>query len=191
MTRGTDELALDVRTGLPEPLRVLLEPYPRRGWESHPHFTALTRFWLDRHLLFRRVQTMLVSETEEFLDAGREPQGYGGGLARLAGMFLNELHGHHMIEDMHYFPLLKGLDARIAAGFDLLDADHHALDGEIRGLAEDTNAVLAALRGGQPALAAGALHGRLLRFGRLLDRHLTDEEELVVPVILDHPEAGL
>lgn len=28
------------------------------------------------------------------------------------------------------------------------------------------------------------------RFQRLLDRHLTDEEELVVPVILEHGELG-
>jgi iron-sulfur cluster repair protein YtfE (RIC family) len=185
-----DDLALDVRSGLPDALRVLAERYPRPGWEAHPHFSELTRFWLDRHLMFRRLQRMLVTETEGYLDRGREPRGYGGGLARLAGMFLNELHGHHIVEDVHYFPLLKGLESRLETGFDLLDADHQALDGAIRGLAEATNALLPALRDGQP-VSAGSLHGRLLGFGRLLDRHLTDEEELVVPVILDHPEAGL
>jgi Hemerythrin HHE cation binding domain len=193
MTQGTpDELGLKARTGLPEPLRVLVERYPRGGWEAHPNFTSLTRFWLDRHLMFRDLQLRLVDETERYLDADRDPMGYGGGLSRLAGLFLGELHGHHTVEDLHYFPRLQRLDARLGPGFGLLDADHHALDAAIRGLAQDTNAVLAALRDGRVASApAGTLHAGLLRFGRLLDRHLTDEEELVVPVILDHPEAGL
>jgi iron-sulfur cluster repair protein YtfE (RIC family) len=185
-----DDLALDVRERLPDPLRVLVAAYPRSGWESHPHFTALTRFWLDRHLSFRRMQGLLIAETEGFLDGGREPRAYARGLQRLAGTFLNELHGHHMIEDHQNFPLLKRLDGRLAAGFDLLDADHHALDAGIHALAEDTNAVLRAVQDGAPADApAGALHGRLAGFARLIDRHLVDEEELVVPVILDNPGA--
>ena len=66
------------------------------------------------------------------------------------------------------------------------------MDGAIHELAQAANAVLLAVREGTPAeAAAGALLGRLGAFERLLDRHLTDEEELVVPVILDHPEAGL
>ena len=32
------------------------------------------------------------------------------------------------------------------------------------------------------------LRQRLAGFGRMIDRHLIDEEELVVPVILDNPE---
>ena len=97
-----------------------------------------------------------------------------------------------MIEDQHYFPRLKRLDARLGAGFDLLDADHQALDSEIHALAEAVGRVLAAVRHGRTADgAAGAVETRLGQFGRLIDRHLTDEEELVVPVILDHPEARL
>lgn len=185
--------ALAAREGLPEPLRVLVEQYPRAGWEGHPHFTELTRFWLEMHLGFRRLQGLLVAETEGFLDRARDPRAYARGLVRVAGPYLNGLHGHHNIEDQHYFPMLKALDSRIAWGFDLLDADHQALDGAIHGLAEATSAVVAAVRDATPAAetAAALLGARLAAFGRLIDRHLTDEEELVVPVILDHPEAGL
>jgi iron-sulfur cluster repair protein YtfE (RIC family) len=188
----SDELALARRTGLPDALRLLVERYPRPGWETHPNFTALTRFWLDRHLGFRRMQGLLVTETRGFLDRDRDAQAYARGLARLAGMFLNELHGHHMIEDQQYFPLLQALDPRIAAGFDVLDADHQALDGAIQALALSTNQVLGTISERRPAdVAAADLDAELARFGQLLDRHLVDEEELVVPVILDHPEAGL
>jgi iron-sulfur cluster repair protein YtfE (RIC family) len=144
------------------------------------------------HLGFRRMQTVLLTETRGFIDRGRDPVAFARSLGGVAGQFLNGLHGHHHIEDDYYFPILKGLDARIASGFDLLDADHQAMDGAIHELAEAANAVLLAVKERAPAeAAAGALLGRLAAFERLLDRHLTDEEELVVPVILDHPEAGL
>ena len=84
----------------------------------------------------------------------REPQAYARGLVRVASQYLNGLHGHHNIEDHHYFPMLKALDARIASGFDLLDADHQAMDGAIHELAEATNAVLLAVREAAPAEAA-------------------------------------
>jgi hypothetical protein len=183
---------LKTRERLPDALRALVEKYPREGWEGHPHFSELTRFWLDIHLGFRRMQGLLVAETEGFLDRAREPEAYARGLWRMAGQYLNGLHGHHNIEDHHYFPLLKALDARVGWGFDLLDADRQALDGAIHELAEATNAVLAAVRDAAPAEAAAeVLRLRLAGFGRMIDRHLVDEEELVVPVILDNPSADL
>ncbi len=150
----TDELALAVRSGLPDPLRLLVERYPRIGWEAHPNFTMLTRFWLDRHLGFRRMQAMLVEDTRDFLDRGEEPRVYAGRLYRVAARLIDELHGHHSIEDHHYFPLLQTLDPGIAWGFDLLERDHEALDGLIHGLAEGTNGVLAAVHAGAPAETA-------------------------------------
>lgn len=187
-----DDLTLGTRSGLPEPLRVLIERYPRLEWEGHPHFTELTRFWLQMHLGFRRMQGMLVAETQGFLDRERDPKAYASGLYRIASRYLDDLHGHHNIEDHHYFPIMKGLDPRIARGFDLLDSDHQEMDRVMHALAETTNAVLLAVREGAPAeTAAGVLAGHLAGFGRMIDRHLADEEDLVVPVILDHPEAGL
>jgi hypothetical protein len=54
-------------------------------------------------------------------------------------------------------------------------------------LADDTNAMLRAIMSGQAALTeAGVLRDRLAGFATFLDRHLTDEEDLVVPVILHH-----
>lgn len=185
------ELALDRRTGLPDALRVLLAEYPRAGWAGHPNFTALTGYWLERHLGFRRMQAMLLEETRAFIGAEREPAAYAGGLVRVAGRFLNELHGHHAIEDHHYFPMLQRLDPRLERGFALLDADHHAIDPLLHAIAGQANALLGAIREGSPtADAAGRLEAEFARFAALLDRHLTDEEEIVVPVILANPGSG-
>lgn len=180
---------LERRPGLPDALRLLLRDYPRDIWESHRNFDALTRFWLDRHLMFRDLLGRVTAEAEAFLDRRSDGRVFAARSSRMTGLLLNELHGHHQIEDMQYFPVLAGLERRLAAGFDLLDADHHALDAHLHALAADTNAALRAVMDASedPArVAAGTLHARLGRFSGFLDRHLIDEEELVIPVILHH-----
>ncbi len=187
-----DEIkALERREGLPDALRVLVEELPRGTWEAHPNFSPLTRFWLQRHLMFRELLERLEAGTRAFLDGGVETARYGRETARMAQFLLGELHGHHSIEDHHYFPVLQGLDARLEKGFVLLDADHHALDGHMNDLARDTNAMLEGLSGPDPKAGAGRLGTGLSEFGGFIDRHLTDEEDLVVPVILTYaPEIG-
>ena len=183
-------LSLEVRGGLPEPLRVLLEEYPREAWEADPGFSQLIRFWLDRHVMFRSLLQRLQSDAESALDGKTSPDHYARALARFGGIFVNELHGHHTIEDRHYFPTLATKDARIESGFGLLDADHHALDGHLHAFAERANAVLSAPPHARHD-ATGRFRDGLAGFAPLLDRHLVDEEELVVPVLLKYGETGL
>lgn len=178
--------ALENRSGLPDALRVLADALPREGWESHPNFSALTRFWLDRHLMFRDVLGRLQAGTQGRIGGAIDPRRHVQETSHYAGFLLNQLHGHHQIEDMHYFPQLQGLDGRLERGFALLDADHHALDGHIRTLAETTNAYLRGPEGKVGVEAANRLHDALARFDVFLDRHLEDEEDLVVPVILTY-----
>ena len=181
-----NDLDLGRRDGLPDALRVLVAELPRGTWEAHPNFSPLTRFWLDRHIMFRDTLERLRGGARGYLDGKISPERYGRETARMAQFFLQELHGHHSIEDHHYFPVLQGLDGRLERGFGLLDADHHALDGHLNGLADGTNAMLRGLGGDDPRRAAGALEERLGAFHGFLDRHLTDEEDLVVPVILTY-----
>ena len=190
----TPELALAARAGLPDPLRVLIKEFPRDAWQDHPQYSQLIAFWLDRHLMFRRLLTHLNDDLEGIIDARSDPETYKRGLARYAGMLINQLHGHHQIEDTQYFPVMARLDMRVSHGFDLLDSDHHAMDGLLAGLAGAANGVLqidapdtAGFRN-----ALGGLQDVLGGFGSLLNRHLIDEEELVVPVLLKYapPQFG-
>jgi hemerythrin-like domain-containing protein len=182
---------LEHRAGLPEPLRLLLDTHPRESWKAHPDFHGLVSFWLERHMMFRQLMEHMGRETEAFLDGSREVQGFAQGVARYGGLFVNQLHGHHQIEDHHYFPLLRQKDARIERGFDLLDADHHALDGILNRFVEQANGAIQGAGGPDPKAGAGALRDGLAELERLIGRHLEDEEDLIVPVILIHGADGL
>ena len=185
-------LELETRAGLPEALGVLLQDYPREAWDADPGFSQLIRFWLERHLMFRRLIEVLNAEAEQVLDATMEPRVFAAHLARYGHLLTGELHAHHSIEDAHYFPRLKVLDERVGWGFDILDRDHHAIDGHLAGFVEDANAVLRAISEGTKHRDALARHrGGVVRLGGFLDRHLTDEEELVVPVLLKYAPSGL
>ena len=191
MSGAADPLALDVRTRLPDALRVLVEEHPRDDWDADPGFNALIRFWLDRHMMFRRIVERLGAETEAALDGG-DPARFGQALSRLGSTLVGELQMHHRIEDVHYFPVLAGKDARVSRGFEILDRDHHLLDARLEGFVTGANGVLGRLRDSDdPRTDVAGFRPALTDLSRLLDRHLEDEEELVVPVILKHGTAGL
>jgi iron-sulfur cluster repair protein YtfE (RIC family) len=184
--------SLDLRAGLPDALRVLLAEYPREGWQSDPHFQGLVSFWLDRHQMFRRLMETMQTETRTLIDRKSDPRQFAGRLSRLGGMFVQELHGHHQIEDHHYFPVLAKKEPRISRGFEILDTDHHALDTHLETFVKGANAVLSRLDD-RAALqtAAGRFDADLSRLEGFLNRHLLDEEDLIVPIILKHGERGL
>ena len=188
-----DNLALADRAQLPEALRVLLAEYPRDGWVDDPGFDDLIKFWLDRHLMFRRLMTEMREGTEALLDRKMSPDRYAAMVSRYGGMFVNGLHEHHTIEDTYYFPKLVSKDARIEKGFGILDKDHHDIDAFLADFVARANEVIG-LSDNRNKLqtSAGVFQTELSKLERLLDRHLIDEEELIVPVLLRYgsPDLG-
>lgn len=179
-----DTFDLKERAGLPEGLTALLEAFPRETWNAHPNFSGLVAFWLDRHVLFRKLCHSLSADVEATMDGAMPRAKMAQRLSRHGSMLLQNLHGHHQIEDQHYFPLLSAREAALDHGFRILDRDHHAMDGLIDRFATRAKGVL----GGAEL---GPFHTELAEFQRLLLRHLEDEEDLIVPVILKHGPDGL
>jgi iron-sulfur cluster repair protein YtfE (RIC family) len=106
---------------------------------------------------------------------------------------LSQLNVHHQIEDQHYFPIFRAAEERLARGFDVLEADHHAIHADMAATAQTANALLQALAAKADALRRcgddyAAASGTLLKG---LMRHLDDEEDLIVPLILDRGEEAL
>ena len=188
-----EALALARRSGWPEDLRVLIARFPREQWQGHANLGAMARFWLSRHDMFRELATMIQAIEAQFragaLSAAEFPRQF---VPRLQ-FLLSQLGVHHQIEDLHYFPIFRAADERLARGFDVLEGDHHAIHADMDRTAETANALLRALQGDADALRRcgddyAAASGALLKG---LIRHLDDEEDLIVPLILDRGEAAL
>ncbi|MFZ7091530.1 hemerythrin domain-containing protein [Primorskyibacter sp. 2E233] len=180
-----DTLDLKSRKGLPDALRALLEDFPRDEWQQNANFAGLVEFWLDRHMMFRRLCDMLGTDAEAAVDGRLAPDQLNPRIARFGGMLVQQLHGHHQIEDMHYFPVLSRRESALARGFEILDKDHHAMDGLLDSFTRSANGVL------QGQTEAGVFREEILSFENMLLRHLEDEEDLIVPVILKHGPDGL
>mgnify|MGYP005839052571 CR=1 FL=1 len=114
--------------------------------------------------------------------------GFAGWLVPRLRTYLAELDGHHRIEDAHDFSAFRTAEPRLVAGFDLLEQDHHALEAALGTVALSGRAFLQRLGPGRP-VPIRALDAHLDAVGRLsrsLDRHLDDEEDLVMPLLLAH-----
>lgn len=179
------DTALQTRMRFPDELRQLLQDYPRGTWETHQNFDGLVAFWLDRHMMFRKLTETIRTDAEAAVDKGLAVAAHQARLSRFGSMLVQNLHGHHQIEDHHYFPKLIGLESRLKRGFDILDKDHHAMDGLLEQFTKAANSLI----GGQ--LEPGKFLEEFDGFGRMLNRHLEDEEDLIVPVILRHGPADL
>ena len=182
-----------VRTqALPDAMRLLLDAYPRDSWGAHPGFRDKTRQWLGAHRMFRHLAACSRQDAEAYLDGHLDADDYAARLSRDGGRLVGTLHGHHRWEDRSYFPELSAADPRFDAGLAVLEQDHAALDTVLDGFTRTANRAIKLLQldAAQARDEIGQLHGTAQTIEALLARHLTDEEELAVPIILHHRLRG-
>lgn len=186
-------LALDRRAGWPAEFLERRRRHPRESWETAPTLGELGRFWLARHALFRELTGAFTHAAGELREDRIEVPAFLAWFRPRLGFLLQELQHHHLIEDHHFFPVFRRADPRLARGFEVLEADHHTLDAALAGLAEASHALIRAVQapGTGHAAATDGLATVLPGFLRLLERHLEDEEDLILPLLIDRGEAGL
>jgi hypothetical protein len=172
---------------------VLIARYPREQLGAHANLGEMARFWLSRHAMFRELAVMIEAIEAQFRAGTLAPDEFPKLFVPRLQFLLSQLNIHHQIEDLHYFPIFRAADARLARGFDILEGDHHHIHADMARTAETANALLQALHadgdrvrrcGDDYADASGALLKGLVR-------HLDDEEDLIVPLILDRGEDAL
>jgi hypothetical protein len=193
MTSLPAALALDSRSGWPADLRILADQHPRERWQSHANLGAMARFWLERHDMFREIGAALTDATTAFREGTATAETFRTFFPPRLQFFLQQLNAHHQVEDLHYFPVFQAAEKRLARGFEVLEGDHHLIHGEIAATVEAANAFLrTAVNDVDAQRAAGDAYahtsGTLIR---LLTNHLRDEEDLIIPLILDRGEAAL
>jgi hemerythrin-like domain-containing protein len=188
-----DALALARRSGWPEDLRVLVARYPREQWNAHPNLGEMARFWLSRHAMFRELSGAIEQIAALFRAGKLPPEEFARQFVPRLQFMHGQLNVHHQIEDLHYFPIFRAADERLASGFDVLEGDHHHIHADMARTAEAATALLRSLQGGGDTMrrcsdnyadASGV-------FLKGLVRHLDDEEDLIVPLILDRSEEAL
>jgi len=184
---------IEIRTeDMPREMQSLLQDYPRDSWDAHPGFREKTRNWLRAHQMFRQLGQITRVETERFLDKSRSGDEYARRLSHYGGMLVGNLHGHHGWEDHSFFPELSAADPRFDAGLEILEKDHQELDVVLDNFTKTANRAikLVQLDEKQAHTEAGKLHVVTETIEAFLARHLCDEEELAVPIILHHRLRG-
>lgn len=183
----------DIRTTpMPESMRVLLNEYPRDSWDAHPGFKEKTKNWLGAHVMFRRLGELVTRETELFLEKSRETNDYAARLSYYGDALVRNLHGHHHFEDHSYFPELSAADSRFDRGLEILETDHEALDKVLHEFTDVANRTLKLLQLDEKSARdeVAKVHETSRAIEAFLARHLSDEEELAVPIILHHRLRG-
>lgn len=187
------DTALESRSGLPDDLKILIDKYPRETWQGHDNLGQMAQFWLQRHAMFRDMGGTLLGAVNDWREQRLEATQFAQFFVPRLNWFLGELEGHHHIEDAHYFPVFRRAEQRLGRGFDILDNDHHIIHDALAMNAEAANGFIKSLADGGDALkrAGEAYATENDRLVAMLMRHLDDEEDLIIPVILDRGEASL
>lgn len=177
---------------LPEDMRLLLRDYPRDAWPDHPNFAASIQNWMGAHVMFGQLAELIRLNTEGYLDKQIDPDDHARRLSHYGNLLVRNLHGHHHWEDHKFFPELSAADNRFDHGLDTLEADHLVLDDLLDRFTRQANRVvkLTQLDEAQAREEAQSVHDLSGVLEGFLSRHLTDEEDLVVPILLHHKLRG-
>ena len=184
-------LTVGARNGLPDELLELLRKYPRDQWANDARLHGLAEGWLQRHNLFRELSVLTGGMTTDLREGRTSPTTFLPLFQRRMGLLLGELDRHHRVEDEYYFPTFAAAAPKLQNGFDILDNDHGVIHGAIHSLGNVSRELIAALSGevsgrdDNALRVAERLAGEIESFDGTLLRHLEDEEDLIIPLILE------
>ena len=150
---------------------------PRSEWEQHPHFATQTLL-LGSHRGFREISRMLI-------EAARN----GEDVYRIEGSFhywQSGMRGHEGYEEGKLFPYLS---KKYSVSMDHLEEGHeqlHALKAEVFASFKRLAGYRDTPKGdAEEAAARTAVVEALQAYDALLNEHLAEEEEWVIPMLLE------
>jgi hypothetical protein len=185
VTTNDEETDLRRRRGLPPVLRATLLKPERAAWEAAPRSIPADH-WLGIHRSLRQESAALIEVLRWLADdrgsSGDPPYDAALRQARaVGGQLLGHTEAHHNIEDVHYFPRFVQVFPQLGRAIALLDSDHHVIEATLETLGHG----IGLLRRPLPDRdAVGRLLDAAGDFAAILGRHLADEEDIVVPVLM-------
>ena len=140
-----------------------------------------TSGWLKVHTNIRKRQRILVQISEAYISGEFDWSEYRSQILKRINMHVLKLHQHHGVEDEGFFPEFVSMYPKLAPAFEILGHDHEYLN-ELLDKLQIQNDMLARSEIEDKALAE-ELHDTLVAVTDLLSQHLTDEEDLVIPIL--------
>jgi len=140
-----------------------------------------TSGWLKVHTNIRKRQRILVQISEAYISGEFDWSEYRSQILKRINMHVLKLHQHHEVEDDGFFPEFVSMYPKLAPAFEILGHDHEYLN-ELLDKLQIQNDQLARSEIEDKALAE-ELHDTLVKVTDLLQQHLTDEEDLVIPIL--------
>ena len=158
----------------------LYNKLPPEQWFA-ADYAYKTSGWLKVHTNIRKRQRILTQISEAYIDGEFDWAEYRSQILKRINMHILKLHQHHGIEDDGFFPEFIRMYPQLAPAFEILGHDHEYLNALLDKL-QIQNDELAKSEGEDKALAE-QLHDTLVKVTDLLQQHLTDEEDLVIPIL--------
>jgi hemerythrin-like domain-containing protein len=185
--------SLNDREGLPQDLLQLCVKYPRESWNIHPNLGERAKFWLSRHEMFREVIMMLEKSCQKLSGDLISVEEFSQWFIPRLSFLLNHLDLHHEVEEFHLFPIFAAAEPKLMYGFSILESDHQSihlsadsLKTELKTLFEFKNKPRDEVR-----RTGENSTNKFMTLSKGLMSHLYDEEDLIVPIVLDHSEEKL
>ena len=158
----------------------LYNKLPPEQWFA-ADYAYKTSGWLKVHTNIRKRQRILTQISEAYIDGEFDWAEYRSQILKRINMHILKLHQHHGVEDDGFFPEFIRMYPQLAPAFEILGHDHEYLNALLDKL-QIQNDALAKSEGEDKALAE-QLHETLVKVTDLLQQHLTDEEDLVIPIL--------
>lgn len=172
------------RPGLTEELRKLLFDTPKEEWGSHSNYWRGADMWQSIHRSLLHESGLFVSGLEQLSDMPKGDMQSAlllNNVRQLGGHLIGHAHVHHHVEDDHYFPRFKEVFPQLGRPIDLLDCDHRVLEETLDAVENHVRALQAETADKDRIGAALVDAGKL---DHILNRHLADEEDIVIPALL-------
>lgn len=158
----------------------LYEKLPASQWYDS-EYAYKTSGWLKVHTGIRKRQRILKQLSTEYHMGALNWANYRTQVLPRISQHVFKLHQHHSVEDRGYFPNFVSMYPQLKAGFEILERDHVRLDALLDEL-QTLNNTLARHDTEDKALAE-RIHNALIASSDLLSSHLSDEEDLVIPIL--------
>ena len=158
----------------------LFNKLPPDQWFS-ADYAYKTSGWLKVHTNIRKRQRILTQISAGYQSGEYDWAAYRSQMLKRINMHILKLHQHHGVEDEGFFPEFIRMYPQLQAGFEILGRDHVRLDALLDKLQVQNDTL--ARSEVEDKMLAEQLHQTLVEATDLLSQHLTDEEDLVIPIL--------